>query len=101
MSRIVENAVQRAMQSIEGAVEEAPAFEAAHSLHLQIGEYAPRPSIGQSAYPTARLLKAIDSFAVTRKALAVAEVNHHLSQMELIHAEDEDRKNHSIKEINR
>lgn len=102
MSR-TENAVQRAMATINQAVEDAPAFEAAHTGSNGIEHYAPRthPSINALAHPSTRLVKAINGWTDARRALAMAEASFHLAQMELIRAEDAERNEISLAQNNR
>ena len=51
--------------------------------------------------PSDRLMKAIENWRAMRADLARAEFAMHAAQMELIRAEDEERKTYAITESNR
>jgi hypothetical protein len=81
------DAMNRALKEIEEA------------LHTE--DYSAGPVVANINVPTPRLIEAIRQWQTTRTSLAMAEHAFHLAQMELIYAEDEERKHHALKEHHR
>lgn len=105
MNQRSESVVKRAMDAVDQAVNsgEADNFQAAFTGHEPDTRFTPRlhPAVNMLGIPSPQLINAINNWCEKRKAFAMAESAFHDSMMQLIRAEDEERKQYALRENNR